>query len=387
MYYNLDLKILLNSVSEAIQMHGVTRFQNASGIPTGGFLDLLRLYLRSSLVEYEGEIFIQRSGVCIGSCLAPILSEIFLFFVDRAVREDLARSGSGCRIFRFVDDYLVVHPSSASDVSVLHAFAANARGLSFTKEDANQEGLQFLDLRLTPSSHGLCWSFQQRSQKPVLPFTSHHSKTVKSGIVKSLLSSSCKKSCPHLIKESLSRQTARLQGAGYPADLIQNNIKTLIVQSGSRPRNPPPRSFSSRPACIPYVHNTSHRLSALARKFDTRVLFTCKFKLGGMCKRINNPEPPPSCTKKHAQCFRPCAREKVYTIPLSCGAEYIGQTGRCINDRLREHAREITSPPEDSVHPVVAHAKKMFLLHTPFHPNKNHRGTPISIRKRNNRIR
>ncbi|KAM7304805.1 hypothetical protein ISCGN_014705 [Ixodes scapularis] len=100
MYYNLDLKILLNSVSEAIEMHGVTSFQNASGIPTGGFLDLLRLYLRSSLVEYEGEIFIQRSGVCIGSCLAPILSEIFLFFVDRAVQEDLARSGSGCRIFR-----------------------------------------------------------------------------------------------------------------------------------------------------------------------------------------------------------------------------------------------------------------------------------------------
>ncbi|KAM7297286.1 uncharacterized protein ISCGN_022439 [Ixodes scapularis] len=216
MYYNLDLKIILISVSEAIEMHGVTRFQNASGIPTGGFLDLLRLYLISSLVEYEGEIFIQRSGVCIGSCLAPILSEIFLFFVDRAVQEDLARSGSGCRIFRFVDDYLVVHPSSTSDVSLRLAFAANAGGLSFTKEDASQEGLQFLDLRLTPSSHGLCWSFQQRSQKPVLPFASHHSKTVKSGIVKSLLSSSCKKSCPHLITESLSRQTARLQGQDNP---------------------------------------------------------------------------------------------------------------------------------------------------------------------------
>ncbi|KAG0420796.1 hypothetical protein HPB47_003284 [Ixodes persulcatus] len=59
MYYNLDIKILLNSVSEAIEMHGATRFQNASGISTGGFLDLLRLYLRSSLNEYE--VFIQRS--------------------------------------------------------------------------------------------------------------------------------------------------------------------------------------------------------------------------------------------------------------------------------------------------------------------------------------
>lgn len=27
----------------------------------------------------------------------------------------------------------------------------------------------------------------------------------------------------------------------------------------------------------------------------------------------------------------------VYNIPLSCGKRYVGQTGRCLNDRLREH--------------------------------------------------
>lgn len=32
----------------------------------------------------------------------------------------------------------------------------------------------------------------------------------------------------------------------------------------------------------------------------------------------------------------------VYNIPLSCGKCYIGQTGRCINDRAREHATSLT---------------------------------------------
>ena len=32
-----------------------------------------------------------------------------------------------------------------------------------------------------------------------------------------------------------------------------------------------------------------------------------------------------------------CVSGVVYKIPLSCGKVYIGQTGRCLNDRLREH--------------------------------------------------
>ncbi|XP_042150105.1 uncharacterized protein LOC121838103 [Ixodes scapularis] len=29
----------------------------------------------------------------------------------------------------------------------------------------------------------------------------------------------------------------------------------------------------------------------------------------------------------------------VYGIPLTCGFTYVGQTGRCVNDRLLEHKR------------------------------------------------
>lgn len=33
-----------------------------------------------------------------------------------------------------------------------------------------------------------------------------------------------------------------------------------------------------------------------------------------------------------------CNEGAEYEIPLVCGKVYIGQTGRCTNDRLREHA-------------------------------------------------
>ncbi|KAG0428975.1 hypothetical protein HPB47_024085 [Ixodes persulcatus] len=55
-------------------------------------------------------------------------------------------------------------------------------GLKFSREDPSDGELQFLDLRLNTNPNGLCWGFQQRSKKPVLPFGSNHSKTVKTGI-------------------------------------------------------------------------------------------------------------------------------------------------------------------------------------------------------------
>lgn len=36
-----------------------------------------------------------------------------------------------------------------------------------------------------------------------------------------------------------------------------------------------------------------------------------------------------------------CAQSVVYRFPFSCGKVYIGQTGRCLNDRLREHKQKL----------------------------------------------
>lgn len=43
------------------------------------------------------------------------------------------------------------------------------------------------------------------------------------------------------------------------------------------------------------------------------------------------------CTKKHRVTFLPCEMAVVYEIPFTCGKCYIGQTEKCINERLRQH--------------------------------------------------
>lgn len=160
MYYSLEPKLIPDSVSNDIHEHGICHFQNSSGVSVEGFIDLIDTYLQSTLVEYEGNIYSQKKGVCIGSCPAPVLSKIVLLFVDRAINDQLKKSFQGCLVFRYVDDYLVIYLDAVSADSIFEIFKDCAAGLTFTRENPSVEGLQFLDLRLHPHSSGVCWTFQ-----------------------------------------------------------------------------------------------------------------------------------------------------------------------------------------------------------------------------------
>ncbi|KAM7309437.1 uncharacterized protein ISCGN_013068 [Ixodes scapularis] len=354
MFYSLDVVVLMDCIEQAVTQSGVAKFQNSTGITLEAFLQLVDVYLRSTLVEHQGNIYRQKSGVCIGSCLAPVLSEFYMSSVDLAVERELGVEAPGTKVFRFVDDYLVLHTAGTTSASIERVFSTHSQGLKFTSEDPSDGELQFLDLRLHTNPNGLCWGFQQRTKKPVLPFGSNHSKTVKSGIVRSLLSSSRTKSCSHFSQTSLTAQICRLRKAGYPRDLLVTSLKSLISQPHpDRARPPRPKKF----AVIPYHHSTSHRLRAAARRYDVDVALSCRFRLGSMCRLVNDPQrrSRAGCAKKHKTPFISCATGRVYSIPLSCGAEYIGQTGRCVNDRLGEHDREIKKGDIESQHPFLRH--------------------------------
>uniref|UniRef100_A0A131YU24 Tick transposon n=1 Tax=Rhipicephalus appendiculatus TaxID=34631 RepID=A0A131YU24_RHIAP len=61
-----------------------------------------------------------------------------------------------------------------------------------------------------------------------------------------------------------------------------------------------------------------------------------------MCRRVNEKEGSrASCSKKHAKPFIKFATCVVCKIPCSCGSVYLGQTGQCINERLRQHANSL----------------------------------------------
>lgn len=63
---------------------------------------------------------------------------------------------------------------------------------------------------------------------------------------------------------------------------------------------------------------------------------------GRACKSVNAVTPPrAACKIKCATCFVPCLDNVVYEIPLTCGAVYIEQTGRLLNELLGDDSHAL----------------------------------------------
>lgn len=125
-----------------------------------GFLDLLPMYLQSTYVSWNGRTFIQKEGVCIGSCVAPLLSDIFLGRVDRVLAVKLM-STNVIKVYRFVNLFLVVLRKGASSFenevrSTLAVFEDCLNPLQVTHEIPQGNVLKFLDISLMFSGNQVC---------------------------------------------------------------------------------------------------------------------------------------------------------------------------------------------------------------------------------------
>lgn len=85
-------------------------------------------------------------------------------------------------------------------------------------------------------------------------------------------------------------------------------------------------------------------MKRIARKANIKVVFSAPEKLNSIC-RLTRPydslNREKGCQKKHRTRYVDCIEKVVYQIPLTCRRYYVGQTGRCANDRMREHDNNV----------------------------------------------
>ncbi|XP_040067048.1 uncharacterized protein LOC120840526, partial [Ixodes scapularis] len=104
LYYSLEKVRLMQRVRQVLELN-LVNFQYRTGIAVDSFLSLLDLYLQATIVEYNGQKYVQRDGVCIGSSVAPMLAEIYLNTLDSCVSETLQKNNlNGGIVKRYVDD-------------------------------------------------------------------------------------------------------------------------------------------------------------------------------------------------------------------------------------------------------------------------------------------
>lgn len=81
-------------MQERIEEYGAVCFQNAVGTSVTRFLDFMLFYLSSTIIRKNKQFYVQKEGICIGSCIALILSNLPLACYNRQNLSALAKFNS-----------------------------------------------------------------------------------------------------------------------------------------------------------------------------------------------------------------------------------------------------------------------------------------------------
>lgn len=142
--------------------------------------------------------------------------------------------------------------------------------------------------------------------------------------------------------KSFHNQSDRLSKAGYPVH-VHTSVAECLLRKLCNPEGAVQHCVEKPKhlVVIPYHHKILHNVKRLAKRSEVGVVFSAPKKLASLCRLHYRNGKPKGCDKKHQTAFVSCTIGVVYRIPLSCARQYIGQTGRCLNYRLREHCNNV----------------------------------------------
>ncbi len=281
-------------------------------------VDLLKLCLSTTCFQWRDDFYEQTSGAAMGSPLSPVLANIFM---EHFEQNALANSALVPKLWkRYVDDIFAVWSHGKEHLSKFLSYLNNIHpSIKFTIEQENDQlSLSFLDIALTRNPDGSLKHSVYR--KPThtdryLNYRSFHHPQIKSSVSKTLVNRAYNVCDKESINKELAHLNVVLQQNGFPIDKISLTP-------------PPPRSDKkqefSNSVCIPYVGPASHQIERILASSSIKVYHCSSRKIYQLLyshkdKTDNNLKPG------------------VYRIPCTCGKVYIGETGRNLKLRQKEH--------------------------------------------------
>lgn len=133
--------------------------------------------------------------------------------------------------------------------------------LELTCELPDEGRLRFLDVLFLINRDHICWMYQPRGKKPLLFFSSAHSKLVKRAIVNLSLINTLERTCPHKLSKALGQQVKRLVAAGYPDHVIVAVAESMrkTFRACNKKNHEPEKGKKEKVAVIPYIQE--HRIT------------------------------------------------------------------------------------------------------------------------------
>ena len=234
--------------------------------------------------------------------------------------------------FRKVDDTFVILPHDNDPTKLLQHLNQQHPRIQFTFETETNSQIPFLDVLVTRTADNTIQTSVYR--KPThtdqyIHFNSNHPLRTKTGIISTLARRAHKLSSDNPESELKHLRHVFTKLNHYPTKTVDVVINKVTTDTTNTP-TPKPTKPDSAPIRIslPYIGKTSHHISRILKQqagIDT--FFTTATPIKTIIKANGRKQ----CTSKQEP------KGVVYNISCSCGSNYIGETSRPLNIRIKEH--------------------------------------------------
>ena len=344
---SLDVVAMFPSISTELAMETARKLleQHKTGLSlplsTTQISSLLEWSLKNThlVVNFSGteKYFQQKKGLAMGKSFSPVLADLVMGEWERDL-EAMAKN-CGCRIHffcRYADDFLIAYTGEENTFDQL-VLSLNRKdpSIQVTAEKEDAQCLPFLDLLIHRGQD----SFETKvfrkncNTGQIIPWSSSCEPQHKWGALNAeVLRAKAYCSRRSWLRREISEIQAKFCADGYPPGSVQRRIQRLLQAGGPRPTKPDPKLYVS----IPY-NAALPQLKKAAKKIG--ILFASK-----PCRTINSM----LCSQSKHRLRKEHCSGVVYSIPCSCGSEYVGETGGELKDRIGQHRSKMRTQSSDS---------------------------------------
>ncbi|XP_021960182.1 uncharacterized protein LOC110856047 [Folsomia candida] len=333
LYTNVPQQHTLNYIKKRLKEE--TKWKQITNLEEEDILQLLMLCLECSYFSFRNIIYYQKDGVPMGSPVSPIFADLFM----ESLGDEIVPSTPFISYWnRYVDDiFAIIKGRKCNDI--LNKLNNINASVNFTMEIENDGKLAFLDVDLSRNpDNTLSRKVYRKSTHTnrYLHFSSYHHISHKISVADALLYRAFKICDVQSIEEEPNHITKMLRNNGYPASLIQKRQtkmkeKLLNFQQNLNQLNDPPSRF-----VLPYLGPVTSRLTDfLRRKTNFEFGYTPGIKIRTLLSSHKDKKPKRSFG--------------IYRIPChGCPDQYIGETKRTLDIRVKEHKRDLRKMTETS---------------------------------------
>ena len=290
-----------------------------------------------SVFSFDNHLFEQTDGVCMGSCLGPVLANIIMAELEKEIVDPLLADGTFKFYMRYVDDTLVL--MKPTDIPMvlekLNSFHPN---INFTVDSFEDEVVHFLDIRLTDNKTDVYYKETHSGQ--YVHFDSFTPWRIKISWIRALYTRA-ERICSdrNMFNNQLLNIKKFLSWNGFPKH-ISNSILNRIKTKRKRVTEEEDSESIEIYFRVPYSGIKGEQLvKSLIQKMRKYLKKTVKFEVLFDSKKISF-----YCSNKD-MIPKQQRNDVVYELTCpGCGEKYIGKTETNVATRIAQHCKRVDQP-------------------------------------------